>query len=315
MARCPSGCGTAEAPGRRLLLDAVQVVVVLGRRPAPAAAGGQRLAPLLLVGHVVLAELLRRGLVHQSEAHAEQPQPLRDGVDRGGRDDEQTEDGEQHQQRHREHVGHGGRQRGGRGPADEAACVPYGLHAPAAGGRAAADVDLSEHADDEGGQTDDDPAVGLGLLGVPDEAHGDHRDQDRHQQVEPAEGAGDQDLDEVADRAPQVGPGTRGDDQRDAEQQQREAVLAVRGVEVPGAVPYAAEDRADGVREAEPKGAHEPVEAPGRTRCRPGRGLPRRGLPGGSPLRGDLLGSGLPRRSLRGSGRLLRGRLLGCGGT
>ena len=52
----------------------------------------------------------------------------------------------------------------------------------------------------------------------------------------------------------QVGPGAGGDDQREAEQQQREAVLAVRRVEVLRAAPYAAEHGADGVREAEPAG-------------------------------------------------------------
>ena len=73
-------------------------------------------------------------------------------------------------------------------------------------------------------------------------------EEDRDEQVETAEGTGHQDLDEIADRAAQVGPGAGGDDQRETEQQQRHAVLAVRRVEVLRALPYAPEHRADGVR-------------------------------------------------------------------
>ncbi|AEY92106.1 DNA translocase ftsK [Streptomyces hygroscopicus subsp. jinggangensis 5008] len=70
------------------------------------------------------------------------------------------------------------------------------------------------------------------------------------------------------------------------------------------------------MRQAEPEGAHEPVQAPGRRGRRlGGHGLPRRGLLGGRlPGRGFPRG-GLLRRSLRGSRRLLGGLLLGCGGT
>ena len=55
-------------------------------------------------------------------------------------------------------------------PASRMACMPSLRRR-----RAAGDVDLAEHADDERGQADHDPAVGLGLLGVPDEADGDDR--------------------------------------------------------------------------------------------------------------------------------------------
>ncbi len=247
-----------------------------------------------------------------AQLDAEQPQPLGDRVDGRGRDDQQPEDREQHQQGYGEDLAHGVRQRGRHRPADEAAGVPYGLHAVAAGGRAARDVDLAEHADDERREADHDPAVGLGLLGVADEAHTDHREQYRHEQVEPAEGAGHQDLDEVADRAAQIGPGAGGDDQREAEQQQRHAVLAVGRVQVLRPLPYAAEHGADGVRGAEPDGAHEPDDASGGAGRRPGRGAG--GLLGDRLLRRGPFRSGLLRRSLRRSSPL-GGLLLGCGGT
>ncbi len=265
---------------------------------------------------MLLPELVLLGVAQHAQVHTERPQPLRDGVDRGGGHHEQSEDGQQHQQRYGEDLGHGVRQRGGRRPADQTAGVPYALHAVAARGRAAGDVDLAEHADDERGQADHDPSVGLRLLRVPDEPYGDHREQYRNQQVEPAEGAGDQDLDQVTDGAAQVRPGAGGDDQGDAEQQQRDAVLAVGRVEVLRALPYASEDGADGVRQAEPEGAHEPVQAPGRAGRRlRGRGPLRRDLLGGRLLGRGFLRGGLLRRSLRGSRRLLGGLLLGCGGT
>ncbi len=250
-----------------------------------------------------------------AEAHSEQPQPLRDGVDRGRRDDQQPEDRHQHEQRYGQDVAHRVRQRGRRSPADEAAGVPYGLHAVGAGGRTAGHVDLAEHADDERGQADHDAAVGLGLLGMADEPYGDDREQYRHEQVEPAEGTGHQHLDEIADGAAQVRPGSGGDDQREAEQQQRDSVLAMRRVEVLRTLPYATEHRADGVRDAQPDRAHQAVDAVRRAGGRfHGRDSSRRGLLGGRLLRGGPFRSGLLRRSLRGSGRLLGG-LLGCGGT
>jgi hypothetical protein len=310
--------GTAATPAEGLLLGAVGVEGLRGAG-APPGACGQRLTPLLVVALLVVTELVvllvGRRVVHHAEAHPELPQPLRNGVDGRGGDHQQPEDREQHEQRYGEDLAHGVRQRGRRGPADEAAGVPYRLHAVAAGGRAAGDVDLPEHTDEQRGQSDHDAAVGLGLLGVPDEPYGDDSQQDRHQQVEAAEGAGHPDLDAVADRAAQIGPGPRGDDQREAEQQQRDAVLAVGGVEVLRAVPYAAEHRSDGVGQTQPEGAHEPVDAPGGTGGRFGRRLGGRGFPGGRLLRRGLFGGGPLRRSLRGSCCLLGGLLLRCGGT
>ena len=142
-------------------------------------------------------------------------------------------------------------------PASLIACMPSLRR-----GRAAGDVDLAEHADDERGQADHDPAVRVGLLGCRMSRTAMTAEQYRHEQVEAAEGAGHQHLDEIADGAAQIGPGARGDDQREAEQQQRDAVLAVRRVEALGALPYAAEHGADGVREPEPQGAYEPVTPP-----------------------------------------------------
>lgn len=77
------------------------------------------------------------------------------------------------------------------------------------------------------------------------------------------EGAGDEHLDEIADGTAQIRPGARGDDQREAEEQQRDTVLAVCGVEPLGAAPYAAEHRADGVGRAEPDRAHQAVHTTG----------------------------------------------------
>jgi hypothetical protein len=152
-------------------------------------------------------------------------------------------------------------------------------------------------------------------LGMQDEAGGDDREQYRHQQVEAAEGTRHQHLDEVTDGTVQVGPRARRDDQRDPDQQQREPVLAMRRVEPLRAPTYAAEHRADGVREAQPHGAYKLVHARGGVGRRRGWGLLRRDLLGGRLLGGCLFRGGLLRRSLRRSGRLLRGRLLGCGLT
>ncbi|MDQ0774094.1 hypothetical protein QF026_002560 [Streptomyces aurantiacus] len=317
------GWAPAAAPalGERLLLGLVRVVRLGRRTPPPGAAPGQRFAPLFLVALVVLAEVLGEVVVgvprlHEAEPDAQQAQPLRNRVDRRRGDHQQPEDGEQHEERHSEDVAHRVRQRCRRAPADEPARVPYRLHAVAARGRPAGDVDLAEHSDGEGGQADDDAPVGVGLLGVSDEPGGDDRQQYRHEQVEAAEGAGHQHLDEVAHRAAQVGPGPRGDDQREADQQQREAVLAMRRVEPFRASPYAAEHGADGVRDSEPEGAYELVHAPCRVGCRlRGRGFLGCGLLGRRLFRGSFLRGGLLRRSLRRSGRLLRGRLLGCGLT
>lgn len=282
---------TALAPGQRLLLGAVGVVPV-GPGRTSAGTRGERLAPLFVVALVVLAgELLLRVALDEAEPLPEQSQPLRDRVDGRRRDDQQTEDREQDQERYGEDVAHGVGQRGGRAPADEAAGVPYRLHAVAARGRPAGDVDLPEHADDERGQTDHDAPVGLGLLGVPDEADRDGGEEYRHEQVEPAEGAGHQHLDEVTDGSAQVRPGARRDDQRETEQQKRDAVLAMRRVEPLRAPPYAAEHRSDGMRETEPHGAYEPVHARGRAGRRRGYGLLRRGLLG-DRLLGDRLFAG-----------------------
>ncbi len=160
-------------------------------------------------------------------------------------------------------------------------------------------MDLSEHPDDQRGEPDDDPAVGFGLLRIQDQPDGDGAQQYRHQEVEPSEGPGDEHLDEVADRTAQIRPGARGDDQREAQQQQRDAVLAVSGIEPLGAAPYAAEQRTDGVGRTEPDCAHQAVHTAGGRRRRFGRG---------SLLGHRLLGGGLLRgRGLPGSG-LLRGR-------
>ncbi len=286
----PLGRGLARGaapggPGRGL------VRLVVGPGAAPRV--GQRLAPLLLVAGVVVARSGRGG--DQAEAAAEGAQPLRDGVDRRGGHHEEPEDGEEQQQRDGQHLGDGEDQRRGRGPADEAAGVLEGGGAVAARRRAAGDVDLAEDADDQRGEADDDPPVGLGFLGVADQAHRDGAQQQRHQQVEAAEGTGDQHRHEVADGALEVGPGTGGDDQGEAEQEQGQAVLAVGGVEPLGTASYAAEDGADTVGGAEPDGAYEAVEAGG------GRGLGRRlagrRLPGGRLLPHRRFGRGLLRRS------------------
>ena len=170
--------------------------------------------------------------------------------------------------------------------------------------------DLAEDADDERGQADDDAAVGLGLLRVPDEAYGDDAEQYRHEQVEPAEGAGHQHLDEIADRAAQVRPGAGGDDQREAEQQQREAVLAVRRVEAlrRPALCRGTSRRRRGRCPASTARTRRYTPLVGE--CRPARASAR--AFGRAPSSRSLLGAaasrrGLLRRRLCGRGRLLRG--------
>ncbi len=170
-------------------------------------------------------------------------------------------------------------------------------------------MDQAQDPDDEGGQPDADAAVGIGLLGMPDETHRHDAEQDRHEQIQPSEETGDQHRDQIPDGTAQVRPGTGGNDQREGEQQQRHAVLAVRGVEVLGPLADPAEDSADRVRAAQPYGTHQPHHAPGRGGRGLGRDLLDRGPLGGRGLlgRGLARGRGLLRRRRRTAGAALRG--------
>lgn len=310
--RTGAAAGQSAAPLQHLGLGPVHVVRLRGAA-APRGPGLRPgVAPLLVVLLAALGAppvpLGLRGVVGRlddAEAGAEDAQPLRDRVDRGGGDDEQPEEREQHQHGDGEDLAHHEDEGLGRGPADQTAGVLHGLAAVAAARGAAGDVDLAQDADDERGEADADPAVGLGLLRVEDEPHRDRAEQQRDQQVEPAEGPGHQHLDQVTDRAAEVGPGARGDDQREAEQEQREPVLAVGRVEALGAAPYPPEHRPHRVGDTEPGPAREPVDPPGGGRCGTGRRLLRRRLPRGRALGGRGL---LGRRLLRGRfGRGLRG--------
>ncbi|WVT97823.1 hypothetical protein V3O60_09770 [Streptomyces xanthochromogenes] len=171
-------------------------------------------------------------------------------------------------------------------------------------------MDLAEDAEGEGGQADDDASVGLGLLGIEDEPDRDGAEEQGYDDVEAAEGAGDQHLYEVADGAAEVGPGACGDDQCEAEEQQGDAVLAVGRVESFGSASYAAEHGSHGVGGAEPDGAGEAVDAAGRGGCGFGCG------PGGAAafFAGALLGAVFLTGALGGGG-FLRGRSLLRRGT
>ncbi len=298
----------------RLALGLLRVVEVRLRAPSRApGALGQCVAPLLVVplvvAHVLLARHVHR--VDDAEPHTQLPQPPRDGVDRGGGDDQEPEDRQQQKQRNGEDLAHREDEWLGGSPADQPARVLHGPGPVLAAGRAAGDVDLSEHTDDEGGEADHDTAVGLGLLRIEDEPHSDGAQQYRHQQIEPPERPGHEHLDEIADRALQVRPRTRRHDQRETEEQEGESVLAVCRVKSLRTAPYGAEHRPHAVRGAQPEPADQPVHAPRGGRCGFGGGFLRRRLPGGrlpggrGLLRRRLLdGRGFLRRSLRTAGTL-----------
>lgn len=303
--RAPTGLAP---PGQRLLLGLVhRVAGALAHRttgPPPL-----RVVPLAgdaLVLAVALVVLVRGD---DPEPDAEPAQPLRDRVDRGRGDHEQAEDREQHQHGHGQGRAHGEDQRLGGAPADEPARVLHRGGALVPAGRPAGDVDQAQDADDEGRQPDADAAVGIGLLGMADETDRHDAEQDRDEQIQPPEETGDQHRDQIPDGTAQVRPGTGGDDQREGEQQQGHAVLAVSGVEVLGPLADPAEDGADRVRAAEPERAHQPHHAPGRGRRGLGHGLLGRGALGGRGLlrRGPARRRGLLRRRRRTAGAALRG--------
>ncbi|WVT97822.1 hypothetical protein V3O60_09765 [Streptomyces xanthochromogenes] len=95
---------------------------------AAAGAGGG-----FVVVRLVLGGVAGEGF-EDAEFDAEQAQPLRDGVDGGGGDDEQSEDGEQDEHGDGEDVAEGEFEGFGRGPADEAAGVLHGVGAVVAAG-------------------------------------------------------------------------------------------------------------------------------------------------------------------------------------
>ncbi len=112
---------------------------------------------------------------------------------------------------------------------------------------------------------DRDPADDLATrraveVGVAQRPPGDDEQQDRHRHGEDADGAGRRSANRAADRAGDVAPDGGGNDDREAEDAEADAVTALLGIEVLRAVTDAAGDRAHQPGEAEPHGCRRTQE-------------------------------------------------------
>ena len=79
---------------------------------------------------------------------------------------------------------------------------------------------------------------------------------ERHGVPDPAEGAGDDGVDDGADGTRHPPPLARGDDDGEGDEQQADAVAAVLGLEVATGVAHLARHRAGGVGQAHPRALH-----------------------------------------------------------
>ena len=174
-------------------------------------------------------------------------EPLRQPVQRGARDDQKAERGQQREQGR----GHPRRERGGQrarhGVAEVAAGQVNGARAVARARRALGDVDQAEHAEQQRGPADRGPD-GLGVaVGVPQEPPGQqHREhgQDPGQRAEPVDGGG---VDGPAGRVAHPRPQRGREHDGHAQGEQPHAVPAVVRVQVTRAAadgPGGAADRA-----------------------------------------------------------------------
>jgi hypothetical protein len=182
------------------------------------------------------------GVTPQQHRVTHGTQPLGHGVDRGRGDHEHAEAEEHHEPEVGQPDPDGGHDRRGDQPAHPPTCGTQGLGAVAGARRAldqrpdpARGCEQDPHADRE-------PTGGGPLIGMtqdaqcrPEQEHGDS-------DVQGAEGAG-HDRGDHSGQPPLHGePGDGGDNDRQREQQQAQAVPAVGGVEVAGAAPHGAGD-------------------------------------------------------------------------
>ena len=126
------------------------------------------------------------------------------------------------------------------------------------GGHAGGQVDEAGRRDELGRDADAHPVDRRDLLGLAHEQDAERQQQHGQHEADPAERAGDDGVDDVAHRPRQAPPLARGDDDRQPDEREAEAVAAVRRVELARAVPDAAGGAADEVRDAHPEAADGP---------------------------------------------------------
>ena len=169
----------------------------------------------------------------------------RDHVHRGRGHDEQAEEPQHQQDRHGAVDRHRGLERAGGQEPDDAATVAHALGALGRGGDAGRDVGQARGGEGEGAEADADAGVGRVLLRRAQEADAEEEQGERHGVRDASEGAGDDGVHDVAERALEGPPLAGGHEDRQPDQEEAEAVAAVLGLELAGAGADAA-DRATG---------------------------------------------------------------------
>ena len=164
----------------------------------------------------------------------QRPQPLRDLVHRGCRDDQEAEEGQEQQERHRHPGRQGRRERGGGQVADHAAGVPHLVRAVRRTRQPGREVHQTRGGHAEGGQTDRDPVGGLDAFGMAQQPYPEPQEDQRQDERDAPEGARDDGVLDVAHPPGQPPPLAGGDDDGRSDEQQAEPVPPVRRIEVPG---------------------------------------------------------------------------------
>ena len=246
------------------------------------------------------------GLSAQQQAVAQRCDPLRDCVDRRGRDHQQPEPEEDDQPQVGQPDPDRGHDRGGDEPAHPSPGCTHRL-GPVTGARRALDQGPDPAG---GGQQDpgaDRQATGGGpLVRVAQHAQRGPEEEQRDHHVQRPERTG-HDGGHDARQPPVDGePGDSGDDDRQGEQQQADPIAAMRGIEVTSTASHCSRDPAEDRREEQPdagQGASDCTDEPG---YRPW--LPPGGRLGSGPR--DRARRGAP--GLGGSGRALAAAPLGA---
>ena len=169
------------------------------------------------------------------QAVVQRPQPLRDLVHRGCRDDQETEEGQEQQERHRHPGRQGRRERGGGQVADHAAGVPHLVRAVRRTRQPGREMHQTRGGHAEGGQTDRDPVGGLDAFGMAQQPYPEPQEDQRQDERDAPDGARDDGVLDVAHPPGQPPPLAGGDDDGRSDEQQAEPVPPVRRIEVPGA--------------------------------------------------------------------------------
>ncbi len=292
------GCGAclrAVGPGGGRVGVDVDQGGVLGPTIHGHVTGGR----LSLGGRARLTATEQQGIAHGTE-------PLGNGVDRCGRDHQQAEGHQADQPQVGKPDPDGGHDRCGDEPADPPAGRTHRL-----GPVTRARRSLGQRPDpacrcqqDPGadGQT----AGGGCLVRVAQHAQRGPEQEQRDDDIQGAEQAGDDRRDDPGQPPVDGEPGHRGHDDGQGEQQQADAIATVGGIQVPGAATHSARHASEDRREEQPDPGEEPPERPHHP-CDGARPAAR-GRLGGGPR--DRARRGTP--GLGGSGRALAAARLGA---